>query len=99
MQTASPTVGDVLRRFGAKFRAERGEGVSPPQAAVLQVLERCRTAALGGHLYRCDRCGAERIAYNACRNRHCPSCLGHKSAAWLDARAEELLPVPTTRTD
>ena len=57
-------------------------------------LGRCGTAALGGHLYRCDKCGAEHPAYNSCRSRHCPSCLGHKSAAWLDARTEDLLPVP-----
>jgi len=68
--------------------------VTPAQRAVLSTLGRCHTAALGGHLYRCDTCGAERPAYNSCGNRHCPSCLGHKSAKWLEERAAELLPVP-----
>lgn len=68
--------------------------MTPAQDTVLSILESCKTAALGGHLYRCDRCGAEHAAYNSCRNRHCPSCLGHKSHQWLDARAEDLLPVP-----
>lgn len=68
--------------------------MTPAQDAVLSTLGRCRTAALGGHLYRCDHCGAEHPAYNSCRNRHCPSCLGYKSASWLDARAEDLLEVP-----
>jgi hypothetical protein len=68
--------------------------VTPAQRAVLFTLGRCHTAALGGHLYRCDTCGAEHPAYNSCGNRHCPSCLGHKSAKWLSDRAAELLPVP-----
>ena len=91
---SSPTLGDVIRRFGAALREQRGGAMTPAQDAVLSALGRCHTAALGGHLYRCDHCEAEHIAYNGCRSRHCPSCLGHKSAAWLEARAEELLPVP-----
>jgi hypothetical protein len=90
----SPTLGDVIRRFGARLRSHRGAMLTPAQDAVLSTLGRCHTAALGGHLYRCDTCGAEHPAYNACGNRQCPSCLGHRSAAWLAARAEELLPVP-----
>ena len=89
-----PTLGDVIRRFGPALLARSGSGVTPAQRAVLTTLGRCHTAALGGHLYRCDACGAEVTAYNACGNRHCPSCLGHKSAQWLKARAAELLPVP-----
>jgi len=58
------------------------------------MLGSCRTPALGGHVHACDQCGAEHVLYNSCRSRHCPSCLGHKSAEWLDARAEDLLPVP-----
>ena len=53
----------------------------------------CRTAALGGHVWRCDECGHERVAYNACRNRHCPKCQASARAKWLDERAQELLPV------
>ncbi len=94
MHGGTPTLGDVIRRFGPALLAQRGAGVTPAQRAVLATLGRCHTAALGGHLYRCDTCGAEVPAYNGCGNRHCPSCLGHKSAQWLKARAEELLPVP-----
>jgi hypothetical protein len=90
----TPTLGDVIRRFSPALFDQRGGKVSPAQHAVLSTLGRCHTAALGGHLYRCDSCGVERPAYNACGNRHCPSCLGHKSAAWLEDRAAELLPVP-----
>jgi hypothetical protein len=89
-----PTLSDVIRRFGAALRAQHGETMTVAQNAVLSALGRCHTSALGGHLYRCDGCGAEHPAYNSCRSRHCPSCLGHKSAQWLEARAEELLPVP-----
>jgi len=64
------------------------------QAAVLAALGRCHTAALGGHLYRCDKCGAEHSAFHGCGSRCCPSCLGHKSAEWVQARAAELLAVP-----
>ncbi len=92
--TSSPTLGDVIRRFGASLTASYGETMTSAQKAVLSLLGRCRTAALGGHLYRCDHCGAEHPAYNSCRSRHCPSCLGHKSAEWLKARSEDLLPVP-----
>jgi hypothetical protein len=90
----APTLGDVIRRFGPALLDERGAKVTPAQRAVLSTLERCHTAALGGHLYQCDTCGAERPAYNSCGNRHCPSCLGHKSAKWLEERAAEVLPVP-----
>jgi hypothetical protein len=87
-------LGDVIRRFGPALLEQRGARVTPAQRAVLFALGRCHTAALGGHLYRCDACGAEHPAYNSCGNRHCPSCLGHKSAKWLRDRAAELLPVP-----
>lgn len=86
------TLGDVIRRFGPALLDQRG--VTPAQHAVLSTLGRCHTAALGGHLYVCDTCGVERPAYNSCGNRHCPSCLGHKSAEWLEERQAELLPVP-----
>jgi hypothetical protein len=90
----TPTLGDVIRRFGPALLDQRGATLTPAQHAVLFTLGRCHTAALGGHLYRCDTCGAERPAYNSCGNRHCPSCLGHKSAEWLAEREAELLPVP-----
>lgn len=94
MHGGTPTLGDVIRRFGPALIEQSGAGVTSAQRAVLGTLGRCHTAALGGHLYRCDRCGAEVPAYNGCGNRHCPSCLGHKRAQWLQARAAELLPVP-----
>lgn len=90
--SSSPTLGDVIRRFAPVLCVQRR--VTPAQRAVLSMLGSCRTPALGGHVHACDRCGAEHVLYNSCRSRHCPSCLGHKSAEWLDARAEELLPVP-----
>jgi predicted RNA-binding Zn-ribbon protein involved in translation (DUF1610 family) len=90
----SLTLGDVIRRFGPALLHQRGATLTPAQHAVLSTLGRCHTAALGGHLYRCDHCGAERPAYHSCGNRHCPSCLGHRSAQWLVDRQAELLPVP-----
>jgi hypothetical protein len=91
---SSPTLGDVIRRFDAPLRQRLDKAMTSAQNAVLSALGRCRTAALGGHLYTCDHCGAEHPTYNGCNSRHCPSCLGHKSAQWLQARADELLPVP-----
>lgn len=94
MPRDAPTLGDVIRRFAPALLDERGAKVTPAQRAVLSTLGRCHTAALGGHLYRCEHCGAEHLAYSACGNRHCPSCLGHQSVKWVEARAAELLPVP-----
>ena len=70
-----------------------GDTTSPEQRRVLRDLVRCRTAALGGHVEACDGCGHQRIAYNSCRNRHCPKCQAATRAAWLQERAAELLPV------
>jgi hypothetical protein len=84
-------VADVIRRFGPAFRA-RG-GVCRHHLRTLSALERCRTAALGGHLDVCTDCGATRISYNSCRNRHCPKCGGLQRELWIAARREELLPV------
>lgn len=94
MPEDAPTLGAVIRRFGPALIEQRGARLTPAQHAVLSTLGRCHTAALGGHLYRCDSCGVEHPSYNSCGNRHCPSCLGHKSAAWLAEREAELLPVP-----
>jgi hypothetical protein len=60
----------------------------------MSAIERCRTAALGGHVERCDGCGHQRIAYNSCRNRNCPKCQSLARAQWLEDRQAELLPVP-----
>lgn len=71
----------------------RGGSLTSAEQRVLQSLAACRTAALGGHLERCDQCGHGRPVYNSCRDRHCPKCQGAARAAWLDARREDLLPV------
>src|SRR5208337_1235193 len=85
-------VADVFRDHGLAFLDEFGDALSPEQRRVLSDLAACRTAALGGHVEACDRCGHQRISYNSCRNRHCPKCQGTAAAQWLDARATELLP-------
>jgi hypothetical protein len=84
-------VGDILRAHAAAYCAHHP--VSAYQAAVLRRLAACRTAALGGHVDACDRCGFTRISYNSCRDRHCPKCQGAKRAEWLQARLERVLPV------
>jgi Putative transposase/Transposase zinc-binding domain len=89
-------VADILRDHGPAWRdANRGH-VSLGQLKVMSAIERCRTAALGGHVLRCenDACGYTAIAYNSCRNRHCPKCQGAAAHEWMAARAAELLPVP-----
>jgi hypothetical protein len=87
-------VADVIREHGDDFREQYGATITPEQRRVLTDLARCRTAALGGHVEACDRCGHRRIASNSCRNRHCPKCQAASAVAWLEARAAELLPVP-----
>ncbi len=79
---------DVIR-----LHAGRLANITCEQRKVLRALASCRTAALGGHVETCDHCGCQRIAYNSCRNRHCPKCQGSASARWMEARAGELLPV------
>ena len=87
-------VADVFRRHGPAFRAARSEHLNRDQRRVMGAIEACRTAALGGHVRRCADCGHTAIAYNSCRNRHCPKCQGRAREAWVAARREELLPVP-----
>lgn len=93
MSDARLEVADVLRGYGADYLAAFGDVTSAEQRRVLRDLVRCRTAALGGHVEECNACGHRRIAYNSCRNRHCPKCQAAARAAWLDERASELLPV------
>ncbi|MCI0539717.1 MAG: IS91 family transposase [Verrucomicrobiales bacterium] len=86
-------VGDVIRKYTPAF-LDRYDGVlSIDQRRVLEDLALCRTAALGGHVEECDQCGQRRIAYNSCRNRHCPKCQAMARARWMAERAKELLPV------
>src|SRR5690348_4100864 len=87
-------VADIFRGHGAGWRhANRGH-VSLDQLKVMSAIENCRTTALGGHVARCEDCAHTRIAYNSCRNRHCPKCQGGAAREWLAEREAELLPVP-----
>jgi hypothetical protein len=87
-------VADIFRGYGPAWRAANAGHVSLGQLKVTSAIEACRTAALGGHVARCDSCARTRIAYNSCRNRHCPKCQGAAASAWLAEREVELLPVP-----
>ena len=86
-------VADILRRHGPGYRATHAGHLSIAQLKVMSAIEACRTAALGGHVAACDDCGFVRIAYNSCRNRHCPKCQGAAARIWLAAREADLLPV------
>jgi len=86
-------VADIFRRHGPAWRATHAGHVSLAQLKAMSVIETCRTAALGGHLKGCEDCGHRRIAYNSCRNRHCPKCQGAAAREWLAAREADLLPV------
>lgn len=85
-------VADIVRAHGPEYLEKYP--TSREQRAVLRAIGRCRTAALGGHVEGCDACGHRRIAYNSCRNRHCPKCQGPERARWLEAEQATLLPVP-----
>lgn len=86
-------VADIFHRFGAAWLAANQAHLSLAQRRVMTAIEICRTAALGGHVERCEDCAHTRIAYNSCRNRHCPKCQWRAAQAWLEAREAELLPV------
>jgi Putative transposase/Transposase zinc-binding domain len=88
---ATHEVADVVRLFGEQLLA--AGPVSPARRRVMRALAACRTARLGGHVEACDACGYQRIAYNSCRNRHCPKCQAMRQAEWLEERAKDLLPV------
>jgi hypothetical protein len=86
-------VADVFRAAGPAWRAAHAGHISLAQLKVMSAIETCRTAALGGHIEGCEDCGHRRIAYNSCRNRHCPKCQAAAARAWLAAREDDLLPV------
>ncbi len=86
-------IADIFRRHGPSWRAAHAGHVSLGQLKVMSAIETCRTAALGGHIEGCEDCGHRRIAYNSCRNRHCPKCQGAAAREWLEAREADLLPV------
>src|SRR6476620_104047 len=87
-------VADIFRDHGAAWRRANAGHVSLDQMKVMSAIERCRTAALGGHVARCEDCPHTVIAYNSCRSRHCPKCQGTAAKEWLAAREADLLPVP-----
>src|SRR4051794_25626027 len=85
-------VADIFRRHGEAYREAHAGHLGRAERRVMGAIEACRTAALGGHVERCTECGLIRIAYNSCRDRHCPKCQGSARAAWLAERQAELLP-------
>ncbi len=87
-------VTDIFRDHGAAWRSANAGHLSLDQLKVMSAIERCRTAALGGHVARCEDCTHTLITYNSCRNRHCPKCQGAAAKQWLAEREAELLPVP-----
>jgi len=93
---SAPTleVADIFRSHGPAWRQANAGHVSLEQLKVMSAIESCRTAALGGHVARCEDCAYTTIAYNSCRNRHCPKCQGAAAKEWLAAREADLLPVP-----
>jgi hypothetical protein len=87
-------VADIFRGHGPTWRRANAGHVSLGQLKVMSAIESCRTAALGGHVARCENCPHAQISYNSCRNRHCPKCQGAAAKDWLAAREADLLPVP-----
>jgi hypothetical protein len=87
-------VADIFRGHGPAWRRANAGHVSLGQLTVMSAIESCRTAALGGHVARCEECAHSQISYNSCRNRHCPKCQGAAAKEWLATREVDLLPVP-----
>jgi Putative transposase/Transposase zinc-binding domain len=86
-------VADIFRAHGPAWRQAQRAHLSLGQLKVMSAIEQCRSAALGGHVLRCQACEHTQIAYNSCRNRHCPKCQGNAARRWLEARQTDLLPV------
>lgn len=93
MRATALEVADIFRHAGPTYRRHHATALSRGQRRVMSAIERCRTAALGGHVEQCDTCGHLRIAFNSCRNRHCPKCQSLVRAQWLDDRQADLIPV------
>jgi hypothetical protein len=93
VRTSSLEVADIFRAEGPGYRSAQAGRLSLAQLKVMSAIQNCRTAALGGHVDGCDDCGYLRVAYNSCRNRHCPKCQGAAARAWLAERKADLLPV------
>ncbi len=89
-------IANIIRRFGESFISNHQP--NNYQLRVLKALSMCRTAALGGHKYKCDNCGSEHISYNSCRNRHCPKCQTTKQVFWVEDRIRKAYPaVPSAK--
>ena len=93
MRATGLEVADIFRQAGPLYRQQHAGALSRGQRCVMSAIERCRTAALGGHLEQCDACAHQRIAYNSCRNRHCPKCQCLARAQWLEDRQADLIAV------
>lgn len=93
MGHGTPEVADIFRTHGPAWREAQHSHLSLAQLKVMSAIEQCRSAALGGHVLRCEGCGADQVSYNSCRNRHCPKCQSSAARRWLDARQADLLPV------
>ena len=93
MGRATLEVADIFREFGSAWRSAQRGHLSLGQLKVMSAIEQCRSAALGGHVLRCEGCGTDQVSYNSCRNRHCPKCQSGAAKRWLDARQADLLPV------
>lgn len=93
MSRAKLEIADIFRAHGPAWRRDNAGHVSLVQLKVMSAIEACRTEALGGHVAGCTKCGHHHIAYNSCKNRHCPKCQGPAARDWMEARAEDLLPV------
>ena len=91
MDRPKPELADIFRRYGEAYRQKFGASLSTAQRRVMTAIEVCRTAALGGHVEVCDRCGHQRIWYNSCSHRHCPKCQSLARAQWIQARQSEVL--------
>lgn len=86
-------IADIFRNYGPAWRRANAGHVSLTQLKVMSAIEACRTDALGGHVAACAKCNHQHVAYNSCKNRHCPKCQGPEARDWMAARAEDLLPV------
>ena len=93
MQRPALEVADIFAQHGAAWRESQRGHLSLSQLKVMSAIEQCRTAALGGHVVRCEDCAAQQVSYNSCRNRHCPKCQSAAAKRWLEARQVDLLPV------
>ncbi|WJG09695.1 transposase zinc-binding domain-containing protein [Aliiglaciecola sp. LCG003] len=92
MPRNSLEVADILRIYGAQYKAAQQGHFSLNQLKVMSAIQPCRSGQLGGHLLHCPQCDTQLMAYNSCRNRHCPKCQSSSAKRWLEARQTQLLP-------